>query len=74
MIGSLNLSQTQWARNVVQVSAAVCVTKNSVILSLSVPSQLGEEDLQKLTCDGGNNACGSSMADGKVNAIAHINL
>ena len=24
MIGSLNLSQTQWARNVVQVSAAVC--------------------------------------------------
>ena len=32
MIGSLNLSQTQWARNVVQVSAAVsgeerCVTR-----------------------------------------------
>ena len=34
----------------------------------SQPSQLGEEDLQKLVGDGGNNACSGSMAGGEVNA------
>ena len=35
-------------------------------------SQLDEEDLKKLVCDGGNNACSSSMAgvEVKVNLIS----
>ena len=33
----------------------------------SQSSQLDEEDLQKLVADGGNNACGRSMARGEVN-------
>ena len=33
----------------------------------SQSSQLDEEDFQKLVGDGGNNACGSSMAGGEVN-------
>ena len=42
----------------------------------SQSSQLArEEDLQKLVCDGGNNACSSSMAGGevKVNSLSSSN-
>ena len=36
----------------------------------SQSSQLDEEDLQKLVCDGGNNGCSGSMASGEV----HVDL
>ena len=40
----------------------------------SQSSQLDVEDLQKVVGDGGNNACGSSMAGGEVNVITPSGL
>ena len=58
-----------WKRCHVQeivLSYNVAVKKKNNEETNSQSSQFDEEDLQKLVGDGGNNACGSSIAGGKV--------
>ena len=57
MIGSLNLSQTQWARNVVQVSAAVCGEERCVMRQITAAWETtpiaGTEQLSQSTTQTG---------------------